>query len=63
MTTAARIAPAKRQGKAASRTRKTVLHIVLVVAGLAMVFPFIWMLLTSFKTLPQLLNDPLSFLP
>ncbi|WP_242086904.1 carbohydrate ABC transporter permease [Microbacterium lacticum] len=39
------------------------LHVVLVVAGIAMVFPFIWMLLTSFKTLPQLLQDPLKFLP
>ena len=28
-----------------------------------MVFPFIWMLLTSFKTLPQLLKNPLEFLP
>ncbi|MBO0980644.1 carbohydrate ABC transporter permease [Microbacterium sp. SD291] len=28
-----------------------------------MVFPFVWMLLTSFKTLPQLLKDPLSILP
>ncbi len=61
--TVAPTAPARRQGKAASRTRKTVLHVVLAVAGIAMVFPFIWMLLTSFKTLPQLLNDPLSFLP
>ena len=71
MTTAVRTVPdtgrqgaaAGRQGKGASRARKTVLHIVLAVAGLAMVFPFVWMLITSFKTLPQLLNDPLSFLP
>lgn len=45
------------------RPRKLLLHAVLIVAGLGMVFPFIWMLLTSFKALPQLLEDPLSFLP
>lgn len=42
---------------------KVVLHVILTVAALAMVFPFVWMLLTSFKTLPQLLDDPLSLLP
>ncbi|MFE5672752.1 carbohydrate ABC transporter permease [Agromyces sp. NPDC056523] len=49
------------------RGRRTVgralIHTALAVAGLAMVFPFVWMLLTSFKTLPQLLQDPLSFWP
>ncbi|KTR76580.1 sugar ABC transporter permease [Microbacterium oxydans] len=39
------------------------MHVVLIIAGIAMVFPFIWMLLTSFKTLPQLLKNPLQFLP
>ncbi len=54
-----------RQGSGRTRrgARKLVLHLVLLVGGLAMVFPFAWMLLTSFKTLPQLLEDPLSFLP
>jgi multiple sugar transport system permease protein len=50
-------------GAGAARTRKTIIHVALAVAGIAMVFPFIWMLLTSFKTLPQLLQDPLSFWP
>ena len=36
----------------------TILHVALIVAGVAMVFPFVWMLITSFKTLPQLLQDP-----
>jgi multiple sugar transport system permease protein len=48
---------------AATRTRKSLLHVVLAVVGIAMVFPFLWMLITSFKTLPQLLQDPLSFWP
>jgi multiple sugar transport system permease protein len=56
-----------RRGPAAERTRRTLgrafIHAALIVAGLAMVFPFLWMLLTSFKTLPQLLQDPLSFWP
>lgn len=38
-------------------------HPLVFLGGLAMVWPFIWMLLTSFKGLPQLLQDPLSLLP
>ncbi|HEY9424127.1 MAG TPA: carbohydrate ABC transporter permease [Microterricola sp.] len=52
---------------AGARTAKTgrslLIHLVLILAGAAMVFPFLWMLLTSLKTLPQLLQDPLSFWP
>ncbi|GGR20725.1 carbohydrate ABC transporter permease [Agromyces mediolanus] len=54
---------APRTGKGKRRLSQTLLHALLVVGGLAMVFPFLWMLLTSFKTLPQLLKDPLSVLP
>lgn len=50
-------------GRLAGISRRTALHIVLTLVGLAMVFPFLWMLLTSFKALPQLLQDPLSFWP
>lgn len=56
-----------RGGPGADRARRrigaTLLHVVLAVAGIAMVFPFIWMLLTSFKSLSQLLKNPLQFLP
>ncbi|MBS6071194.1 MAG: carbohydrate ABC transporter permease [Actinomyces urogenitalis] len=38
-------------------------HLVLLAIGLMMVAPFIWMVLTSFKPLSQLLTDPLSVLP
>lgn len=38
-------------------------HALLLVSGLLMVAPFIWMVLTSFKGLPQLLQRPLSLLP
>lgn len=53
----------QRTGRGKRRLSATLLHALLIVGGLAMVFPFIWMLLTSFKTLPQLLQDPLAFLP
>lgn len=56
-----------RGGPGADRARRrlgaTGLHVVLTIAGVAMVFPFIWMLLTSFKTQSQLLKNPLQFLP
>lgn len=45
------------------RTGAVALHVVLIAAGVGMAFPFAWMLLTSFKTLKQLLQDPLSFWP
>lgn len=50
-------------GRAKRRAGAVLLHVVLVVVGLLFVFPFIWMILTSFKTLPQLLKAPLSLLP
>ncbi|MGC3995523.1 MAG: carbohydrate ABC transporter permease [Propionicimonas sp.] len=63
MATLDTTAPAASQGRAARSARQVLLHLVLLAGGLAMVFPFVWMLLTSFKTLPQLLDDPLSLLP
>lgn len=38
-------------------------HVVLLIISVSMVGPFIWMLLSSFKGLPQLLADPTSLLP
>lgn len=42
---------------------KYFIHVFLIAASLAMVFPFIWMLLNSFKSLQQLLTDPTAFWP
>lgn len=42
---------------------RVVLHVVLALAGFAFVLPFLWMLLTSFKGLEQLLQEPLSIIP
>ncbi|WP_214411174.1 carbohydrate ABC transporter permease [Sphaerisporangium fuscum] len=45
------------------RLRQAALHAALAAGGLLMLFPFVWMLLTSFKGLHQMLNDPLAWLP
>jgi multiple sugar transport system permease protein len=57
------VAPTADQPRPRRPLRSVLLHLGLAAAGLAMVFPFLWMLLTSLKTLPQLLTDPLSFWP
>lgn len=46
-----------------TRARSVLLHVVLLVGGIAMVLPFAWMLVTSLKTLPQLLQTPLDLWP
>ncbi len=49
---------------AASRTRTPVgVHLALGAGAFVMVAPFLWMLLTSTKTLQQILQDPLSLIP
>ncbi|MBA8992014.1 multiple sugar transport system permease protein [Curtobacterium pusillum] len=63
MTTTVRNVSAPAPSRIGSRARAGVLHIVLLAGGLVMVFPFLWMLITSFKSLPQLLHDPLSVWP
>lgn len=45
------------------RPGRIVLHAFLILGSICMFGPFVWMLLSSFKTLPQLLTHPLSFLP
>lgn len=48
----------------ASRERTPVgVHLALGIGAFVMVAPFIWMLLTSAKTLHQILMDPLSLIP
>ncbi|MFT4234678.1 MAG: carbohydrate ABC transporter permease [Microbacterium sp.] len=52
---------------AASRTGRSraiwVVHLVLILGAFVMVFPFIWQLLTSFKTLDDSVQVPPSILP
>lgn len=61
MTLAKRIPD--RGPRLAARSRATLLHVVLLLGGIAMVLPFVWMILTSLKTLPQLLQAPLEIWP
>ena len=39
------------------------LYIILTLGGIAMIFPFIWMILGSFKTTAEIRRNPLGFLP
>lgn len=57
--------PSRRSGVglAQRRAAKIALHLTLLIAGIAFVIPFVWMILTSLKGLPQLLQEPLSIFP
>ncbi len=57
----ARPARRRRSPRGRGSIGRAVLYILLSIGGLLMVFPFVWMLLTSFKTLPEL--DTFSWLP
>lgn len=45
------------------RRHHVLTNIVLIIGAIGMFGPFVWMVLTGFKTLPQILKDPLSFIP
>ncbi|MEU0936816.1 MULTISPECIES: carbohydrate ABC transporter permease [unclassified Embleya] len=45
------------------RVGTVALHTLLIVGGLLMTFPFVWMLLTAFKGEGQMIQDPLAWLP
>ena len=53
----------RRTRRRSNTTRKTVLYVVLTLGVVAMVFPFIWMVLGSFKTNAEIRRSPLGFLP
>lgn len=64
MTTPSANLPAKRTRRwRVPAPSSFVIHMLLLIAGLSMIAPFIWMALSGFKTLPQLLQDPLSVIP
>ncbi|OIJ34441.1 MULTISPECIES: carbohydrate ABC transporter permease [unclassified Microbacterium] len=57
-------APARSRSAGAPRNRGLwIVHVVLIVGAALMVFPFVWQLLTSFKTLSDSVQVPPSFLP
>lgn len=45
------------------RLRRVALHVGLLAFTAMMAWPFVWMFLASFKTLRQILRDPLSLVP
>ena len=42
---------------------KFLTYFALIVGSLIMVFPFLWMLLTSFKTVPESMKIPATIFP
>lgn len=53
----------RRVGRSHSNRGLWVVHLILIVGAIAMVFPFIWQLFTSFKTLSDSVQVPPSLLP
>lgn len=59
-------ARAGRSGTTAGKPKNRglwIVHLVLILGAVLMVFPFVWQLLTSFKTLSDSVQVPPSFLP
>ena len=58
------VAPAavKRKSNYRSRSRM-IIHIILIIGSFVMIFPFVWMILTSFKSNGESLLIPPTFLP
>lgn len=57
-------APARSRSAGMPRNRGLwIVHVVLIAGAALMVFPFVWQLLTSFKTLSDSVQVPPSFLP
>ena len=44
--------------KERSKSSKPIIHIILIIGAIAMLTPFIWMLLTSLKTLTEATRIP-----
>ncbi|WP_227878489.1 carbohydrate ABC transporter permease [Arthrobacter dokdonensis] len=53
----------RKRPKSSVRLSTIMLHLLLAVGGFLMVAPFLWMMLTSFKSLPQILSNPLGLFP
>lgn len=49
--------------RAATRTLDVTKYLLLIVGAVAMLTPLLWMVLASFKTLPEILTFPPTFLP
>ena len=49
--------------KASSKSGKALIYLLLILGSLIMIFPFVWMLLTSFKTPAESVSIPPTFFP
>lgn len=54
----------KRSSMESSKALNTVLtYVFLILGALIMIFPFVWMILTSSKTVPESMAVPPTFFP
>jgi multiple sugar transport system permease protein len=67
-TAVATVTPTSASGSSERRRQPILVHVILIVGAIVMVFPFLWQLLTAFKTLdgsvqvpPQVIPDPWVF--
>ena len=56
-------AAAVREHRSHKLSRHPITHIILILGSVLMIFPFVWMILTSFKTRPESLTIPPTFFP
>jgi len=57
------VAPARRQGVGRYRAGRISLYVVLAVLGIVAAMPFVWMILSSFKTAEEIRRIPPTFWP
>jgi len=62
-TTASGLSATRAAASHPSRGAHALIHVVLIVAGLTVLFPFYWMVATSLKTLPEALAAPPTLFP
>ena len=62
MTTAAKPVTANKESSY-RRNAKLLVHIILIMGSFIMIFPFVWMILTSFKTQGEAIMIPPILLP
>lgn len=49
--------------KSKAKSKNLIVHIILIIGAVVTTFPFIWMLLTSFKTVGEAMQIPPTFFP
>ena len=49
--------------KRSSKSGKAIVYALLILGSVIMIFPFLWMFFTSFKTVPESMSIPATILP